>query len=266
VRAPSYFQRVAGMSSGLAALHPRHATSTASAAAAAGSTTLSSQPARVAAVRQRDVAVAESETAAVRQRAAAAIPERETLSGQPAGTPAVHAAVAQATPPPVAPGAPPSRQLARRPPTAESETSADAAAMEPVLGARTSVPPPAGPRLDDSSASVESRRTGGPTTADRSSKLPDVSSDPSLPEAQASTPEPRKAAALARPPATGQPRNPETANSREHTVHIGNIEVRVSKPQQPAPPPTIVVAAPPQQAPRTPLARGFSSSIGLRQG
>ncbi|HEX7677102.1 MAG TPA: hypothetical protein VF713_03185 [Thermoanaerobaculia bacterium] len=217
---------------------------------------------------QRDVAVAvaESETAAVRQRAAAPIPERETLLGQPAGTPAVHAPVAQATPPPVAPGAPPSRRLAGLLPTAQSETSAGAATMEPVLGARTSVPPPAGPRPDDSSVSVESRRTGGPTTADRRSELPDVPDDVSSPEAHASTTEPRKAAALARPPATEQPRNPETASGPEHTVHIGNVEVRISKPQQPAPPQTIVVAAPPKQAPRTPLARGFSSSIGLRQG
>jgi hypothetical protein len=71
---------------------------------------------------------------------------------------------------------------------------------------------------------------------------------------------------LARPPATEQPHNPEIASSREPTVHIGNIEVRVGKPPLPAPPPPIVVAAPPKQAPRTPLARGFSSSIGLRQG
>ncbi|HXA17853.1 MAG TPA: hypothetical protein VN380_12725 [Thermoanaerobaculia bacterium] len=66
------------------------------------------------------------------------------------------------------------------------------------------------------------------------------------------------------------PRSPRTSASRRAGerggVHIGSLEIRVVEPQQQQPPPQQIVHVHAPAAPAAPLARGFSSTFGLRQG
>jgi hypothetical protein len=76
-------------------------------------------------------------------------------------------------------------------------------------------------------------------------------------------PSPYHALTTARPPAAE--RQAPSAPRRFGGVHIGSIEVRVQPPSAPAPPPVPPPHAPSSTAPAIPLARGLTSSLGLRQ-
>lgn len=67
-----------------------------------------------------------------------------------------------------------------------------------------------------------------------------------------------------RPPHANQPSRPSAAaTSQANTVHIGTIDIHIAPP--PAPPIQSRVTGPKPAAPAS-LARGFTSSFGLRQG
>ena len=159
---------------------------------------------------------------------------------EPVSEPAPEPEPEPAALPPVAravPAPPPTRapaRVARTPRTALPPTAApegDAAAIEPLA------PAPLAPAPSAQSA----RRAEQQRTANSAPEKPPRASQ-------------RQASQRQAPPARAASR--AEAASEEVSVRIGAIDVIVEPPPRPAPPP----------APLQPLARGFTSPFGLRQG
>jgi hypothetical protein len=104
------------------------------------------------------------------------------------------------------------------------------------------------------------RPSSGPLAAPRQTAAP--AKAPHTPVAS------RPAPAIVTPrglPADSPSRSAPAPARQFSRIHIASVEVRVQAPAAPTPSPARVTAAS-SSAPATPLARGFTSSIGLRQG
>ena len=304
MRAPSYFQRVAGVRSGLPYLNPPRALARAGAAVDAWSEepSFGSAPAPASAPQQQAAPAATGgfdappaiqdavalATAVAPTEAAPAVVTRNvrTIPAAPRGerietaelpeeahdvplrepspvrtsadTPeeqrheAGEAATAQRTA--LTPAVVPHARAAGR---AAQHRSAERALAEQEdeqrpLTARTTLSSPPRPR-----------RTEPPAETSQPARAPQAPA-PREPESQAQAenatrPEQRSQPRSGRPPA-GQSQTEEASSGG---VHIGTLEVRVLPPAANTEPVVITV---PAAAPAAPLSRGFTSSVGLRQG
>lgn len=122
--------------------------------------------------------------------------------------------------------------------------------------AHPTVAKPALPHRHDSAPAASRPKAASPQGESPSPRPNPASLQPALPVPPRL--EPARLEPIAPPP------RPVRAEAK---LEIGSIEVRVLPPAPPAPPPqpphTVILQ---QQAPRTPLARGFLSGFGLKEG
>jgi len=247
VRAPSYFQRVAGVSAGMPVLTARRVVGP------VGLASVSEPAARAVELRASKLETRSAAPAAEgrSQNAEKAVAFRTSSLEARLDRSEREAPTAAARPPHSGTVAPPSSQL---------HSASTAQRSDPIIQQ------PGNPIASSKPAKLETApRPSNPTPTSKAANLetPPQASDP----VAASQPRNREIPAEpSKPVAISRPRNRETSpQPGDNTVHIAKIEVRVNKPQPPQPP--VILAAPqPAAKPSTPLARGFSSPIGLRQG
>lgn len=299
MKPPAYFARAAGLRSALPYLVPPRAHGRVPVPAEMALASPDAERPQGSAAPRQTVASAPAAATVVTSSGAKRTAAREVPRERSApATPEVVTEHASALEAPVVPSVPADRRFRRpsapagpvedvsapgpqalpRRPAARSIVAADAPATTPRRAADTAAHEIAHPAVPREQSSP--RHDGDPVTALRpltaaaARRTPQSASDAAAqPSDEPSRPRREQVAAareplpppldLPAPRPRPAPSPSPRASGSSGEVRIGTLEVRVVPPAAEPQPPAVVIAAP--AAPSAPLARGFASSIGIRQ-